>query len=108
MMIGMGIIVLSFLLVLGACDLVPPAAPYIQGSYTYTTTTLSWSAVAGANEYIIYYGSKNGSSSPSTFSVLTTTTRTSYTHYTTNAYYYAVKASNNAGTSDFSNVIYTN
>ena len=104
--IGMGIIVLSFLLVLGACDLVPPDAPKITGSFTNTTTTIRWSEVSGAKEYTVYYGTSSATADPSTFTALATTKKTTYTHVTNYKHSYAVKASNNAGDSDFSNVIY--
>jgi len=109
-----GIIALFAIVGLGmtACGNIeePPAAPYISGSYTSTSSTIVWSPVSGANTYTIYctytsnYTTYNYDASR--FSYLATTSSTSYTHYTSSKYAYTVTASNGAGTSGFSNVVY--
>jgi hypothetical protein len=107
-LLKMGIIAiaLSFLFLLSGCDelfLEPPNAPFITGSYTATTTTISWNSVSGAKEYLVYAAPGN-TTNLNSFSLLGTTTATSYVDYTTAARSYAVKASNSAGTSGWSNV----
>jgi uncharacterized protein (DUF427 family) len=111
----LGLAVLMFMMVLGGCDdplLEPPAAPYITGYFTNTYTKIEWSSVTDATEYIIYYApnSQGQYATPpptSTFIKLGSTKSTSYTDYTGFARFYSVKASNSAGDSGFSNVIWT-
>jgi hypothetical protein len=107
--IVLGISMFSFMLILGGCDLFEtiPDAPYISGTFSAYLTTLTWSSVYGAKEYIIYSGPYPGSSNPATFTRVYTTTITTWNEATTLARYYAVKASNSRGESGFSNVIYT-
>ena len=106
--IALGIFLVLFALILAGCEeeVVTPDAPFISGSFTSTINTIRWSGVYGAEQYIIYYGNYSGSSDPSTFTRLGTTKANSYSDTTTYKRYYAVKASNSAGTSGFSNVIF--
>jgi hypothetical protein len=108
--IMLGIVTLSFLVILGGCDLLFGTnleAPYIDISWTLQDTTISWSKVSGAREYIVYWGQFGGSSDPSTFTKLRTTSSTSYKDVTADKRYYAVKASGTKGESDFSNVVWS-
>ena len=79
-------------------------------------TRIDVSYVAGATEYQLYWGKKPCSSDPSTFqtSILRTESGSFFTRKIAilseaypngEGYYYAVKASNSKGTSDFSNVV---
>ena len=65
---------------------------------------LTWNAVEGATSYRIYRSTSRGSG----YSLLGTTTATSYTNTGAKAgttYYYRVKACNDAGLSPYSNVV---
>jgi hypothetical protein len=109
-------IVLLCLLVLGGCVVKTPDAPFIMVEYdthtyegVYLATNrygvvISWAEVPEAQEYIIYYG-KNLDTN--LFTRLNVTELNHITHVykrEEGKYYYAVKASNSAGTSGFSNV----
>lgn len=104
---GMLAIALTFMFILVGCDLVPPAAPVISASVSGTSgnyrTTISWSAVSGAKEYIVY--GSTSSSNPDNFTRLYTTSSTSVVHTTNSVWWYAVKASNDRGTSPWSNIV---
>jgi len=76
-----------------------PNAPYITGTWTSTSNTISWSSVSRASGYDIYRGN-----SSSNLSYLSSTSNTYYTDYTQYGWYYAVRAYNSAGSSGYSNV----
>ena len=106
------------LALLGSCVHAAPDAPYITvkgnisgglGNY-YCNVNISWEEVPGADEYIIYYGY---GLDPELFT-RHSSTRYNYAFHgyrienpydTGKIYHYAVKASNIAGTSAFSNVV---
>jgi len=72
---------------------------------------IEWKKVAGAKEYIIYYGNEINNKDPSTFKIKKEVKEKYYicNDFTSNnIYHFAVKASNRKGTSDFSNVISIN
>ena len=83
-----------------------PAAPVVKigNSSTSGKPMLTWNAVSGATSYKVYRAtSKSG-----TYSLLGTTTATSYTNTGAKAgttYYYRVKAVNDAGLSPYSNIV---
>ena len=83
-----------------------PAAPVVKigNSSTSGKPMLTWNAVSGATSYKVYRAtSQNG-----TYSLLGTTTATSYTNAGAKAgttYYYRVKACNDAGLSPYSNIV---
>ena len=83
-----------------------PAAPTVRigNSATSGKPQLTWRAVYGATSYRIYRSTAKGSG----YSLLGTTTATSYTNTGAKAgttYYYRVKACNDAGLSPYSNVV---
>ena len=83
-----------------------PTAPVVRigNSATSGTPMLTWNAVEGATSYRIYRSTSKGSG----YSLLGTTTATSYTNTGAKAgttYYYRVKACNDAGLSPYSNVV---
>ena len=83
-----------------------PAAPVVKigNSATSGKPMLTWNAVYGATSYRIYRSTSRGSG----YSLLGTTTATSYTNTGAKAgttYYYRVKACNDAGLSPYSNVV---
>ena len=83
-----------------------PAAPVVKigNSSTSGKPMLKWSAVEGATSYRIYRSTSKGSG----YSLLGTTTATSYTNTGAKAgttYYYRVKACNDAGLSPYSNIV---
>ena len=83
-----------------------PAAPVVRigNSATSGKPVLTWNAVYGATSYRIYRSTSKGSG----YSLLGTTTATSYTNTGAKAgttYYYRVKACNDAGLSPYSNVV---
>ena len=82
----------------------PPSAPYIVGTFTNTSTTLSWSPVSGATSYEVYTVTVGNTY---TYQRIATVYITSYTHYTTLAYNYAVRAKNSYGYSEYSNYVHT-
>ena len=83
-----------------------PTAPVVKlgNSATSGKPMLTWNAVEGATSYRIYRSTSKGSG----YSLLGTTTATSYTNTGAKAgttYYYRVKACNDAGLSPYSNVV---
>ena len=83
-----------------------PDAPVVKlgNSATSGKPMLTWKAVEGATSYRIYRSTSKGSG----YSLLGTTTATSYTNTGAKAgttYYYRVKACNDAGLSPYSNVV---
>ena len=83
-----------------------PAAPVVKlgNSASSGKPTLTWNAVEGAASYRIYRSTAKGSG----YSLLGTTTATSYTNTGAKAgttYYYRVKACNDAGWSPYSNIV---
>ena len=83
-----------------------PTAPVVRigNSATSGKPVLTWNAVYGATSYRIYRSTSKGSG----YSLLGTTTATSYTNTGAKAgttYYYRVKACNDAGLSPYSNVV---
>ena len=83
-----------------------PAAPVVKigNSSTSGKPMLTWNTVEGATSYRIYRSTAKGSG----YSLLGTTTATSYTNTGAKAgttYYYRVKACNDAGLSPYSNVV---
>ena len=88
------------------CAKSAPTAPvvHIGNSATSGKPVLTWNAVYGATSYRIYRSTSKGSG----YSLLGTTTATSYTNTGAKAgttYYYRVKAVNDAGLSPYSNVV---
>ena len=83
-----------------------PSAPVVKigNSATSGKPQLTWRAMYGAASYRIYRSTSRGSG----YSLLGTTTATSYTNTGAKAgttYYYRVKAVNDAGLSPYSNVV---
>ena len=83
-----------------------PSAPVVKigNSASSVKPQLTWRAVYGATSYRIYRSTSRGSG----YSLLGTTTATSYTNTGAKAgttYYYRVKAVNDAGLSPYSNVV---
>ena len=83
-----------------------PDAPvvHIGNSASSGKPMLTWNAVEGATSYRIYRSTSKGSG----YSLLGTTTATSYTNTGAKAgttYYYRVKAGNDAGLSPYSNIV---
>ena len=83
-----------------------PAAPVVKigNSAASGKPMLTWNAVEGATSYRIYRSTSRGSG----YSLLGTTTATSYTNTGAKAgttYYYRVKACNDAGLSPYSNTV---
>ena len=83
-----------------------PSAPVVKigNSASSGKPQLTWRAVYGATSYRIYRSTSRGSG----YSLLGTTTATSYTNTGAKAgttYYYRVKACNDAGLSPYSNVV---
>ena len=83
-----------------------PSAPVVKigNSASSGKPMLTWNAVEGATSYRIYRSTSRGSG----YSLLGTTTATSYTNTGAKAgttYYYRVKACNDAGLSPYSNVV---
>ena len=82
-----------------------PAAPSVTASNSSTgRPRLTWKAVSGAVSYRIYRSESRGSG----YSLLGTTTSTSYTNTGAavgKTYYYRVKAVNSVGTSGYSNIV---
>ena len=83
-----------------------PIAPVVKigNSASSGKPQLTWRAVYGATSYRIYRSTSRGSG----YSLLGTTTATSYTNAGAKAgttYYYRVKACNDAGLSPYSNVV---
>ena len=88
------------------CAKSAPAAPTVKlgNSATSGKPMLTWNAVEGAMSYRIYRSTAKGSG----YSLLGTTTATSYTNTGAKAdttYYYRVKAVNDAGLSPYSNIV---
>ena len=88
------------------CAKSAPAAPVVKlgNSATSGKPMLTWNAVYGATSYRIY----RSTSKSSGYSLLGTTTATSYTNTGAKAgttYYYRVKAVNDAGLSPYSNIV---
>ena len=88
------------------CAKSAPAAPVVRigNSATSGKPMLTWNAVYGATSYRIYRSTSRGSG----YSLLGTTTATSYTNTGAKAgttYYYRVKAVNDAGLSPYSNTV---
>ena len=88
------------------CAKSAPSAPVVKigNSATSGKPMLTWNAVEGATSYRIYRSTARGSG----YSLLGTTTATSYTNTGAKAgttYYYRVKACNDAGLSPYSNVV---
>ena len=88
------------------CAQSAPTAPVVRigNSATSGKPMLTWNAVYGATSYRIYRSTSRGSG----YSLLGTTTATSYTNTGAKAgttYYYRVKACNDAGLSPYSNVV---
>ena len=83
-----------------------PAAPVVRigNSASSGKPMLTWNAVGGATSYRIYRSTAKGSG----YSLLGTTTATSYTNTGAKAgttYYYRVKACNDVGLSPYSNIV---
>ena len=83
-----------------------PSAPVVKigNSASSGKPQLTWRAVYGATSYRIYRSTSKGSG----YSLLGTTTATSYTNTGAKAgttYYYRVKAVNDAGLSPYSNIV---
>ena len=83
-----------------------PAAPVVKIGHSAASgkPMLTWRAVYGATSYRIYRSTSKGSG----YSLLGTTTATSYTNTGAKAgttYYYRVKACNDAGLSPYSNIV---
>ena len=83
-----------------------PTAPVVRISNSAASgkPMLTWNAVEGATSYRIYRSTSKGSG----YSLLGTTTATSYTNTGAKAgttYYYRVKAVNDAGLSPYSNIV---
>ncbi len=83
-----------------------PDAPVVKISNSSASgkPVLTWKAVSGATSYKVYRSTTKGSG----YSLLGTTTATSYTNTGAKAgttYYYRVKAVNDAGLSPYSNVV---
>ena len=83
-----------------------PSAPVVKIGHSASSgkPQLTWRAVYGATSYRIYRSTSKGSG----YSLLGTTTATSYTNTGAKAgttYYYRVKACNDAGLSPYSNVV---
>ena len=83
-----------------------PDAPVVKISNSSASgkPVLTWKAVSGATSYKVYRSTTKGSG----YSLLGTTTATSYTNTGAKAgttYYYRVKACNDAGLSPYSNVV---
>ena len=83
-----------------------PSAPVVKigNSASSGKPQLTWRAVYGATSYRIYRSTAKGSG----YSLLGTTTATSYTNTGAKAgttYYYRVKAVNDAGLSPYSNIV---
>jgi len=88
------------------CAKSAPTAPVVKlgNSAASGKPMLTWNAVEGATSYRIYRSTAKGSG----YSLLGTTTATSYTNTGAKAgttYYYRVKACNDAGLSPYSNVV---
>ena len=88
------------------CAKSAPTAPVVKlgNSATSGKPMLTWNAVEGATSYRIYRSTAKGSG----YSLLGTTTATSYTNTGAKAgttYYYRVKACNDAGLSPYSNIV---
>ena len=88
------------------CAKSAPTAPVVKlgNSATSGKPMLTWNAVYGATSYRIYRSTSRGSG----YSLLGTTTATSYTNTGAKAgttYYYRVKACNDAGLSPYSNIV---
>ena len=88
------------------CAKSAPAAPVVKigNSAASGKPVLTWNAVEGATSYRIYRSTSKGSG----YSLLGTTTATSYTNTGAKAgttYYYRVKACNDAGLSPYSNIV---
>ena len=88
------------------CAKSAPAAPVVKlgNSASSGKPMLTWNAVYGATSYRIYRSTAKGSG----YSLLGTTTATSYTNTGAKAgttYYYRVKACNDAGLSPYSNIV---
>ena len=83
----------------------PPAAPTVTCSNAASgKPKLTWNAVSGAASYRVFRSESRGSG----YSLLGTTTSTSYTNTGAAAgktYYYRVKAVNSVGTSGYSNIV---
>ena len=83
-----------------------PSAPVVKIGHSASSgkPQLTWRAVYGATSYRIYRSTSRGSG----YSLLGTTTATSYTNTGAKAgttYYYRVKACNDAGLSPYSNIV---
>ena len=83
-----------------------PDAPVVKISNSSASgkPVLTWKAVSGATSYKVYRSTTKGSG----YSLLGTTTATSYTNTGAKAgttYYYRVKAVNDAGLSPYSNIV---
>ena len=88
------------------CAKSAPTAPVVRigNSASSGKPMLTWNTVEGATSYRIYRSTAKGSG----YSLLGTTTATSYTNTGAKAgttYYYRVKACNDAGLSPYSNVV---
>ena len=83
----------------------PPAAPTVTMTYSDSgKPKLTWNAVRGATSYRVFRSESRGSG----YSLLGTTTSTSYTNTGAavgKTYYYRVKAVNSVGTSGYSNIV---
>ena len=88
------------------CAKSAPTAPVVKIGHSAASgkPMLTWNAVEGATSYRIYRSTSKGSG----YSLLGTTTATSYTNTGAKAgttYYYRVKACNDAGLSPYSNIV---
>ena len=83
----------------------PSAAPTVTMTYSDSgKPKLTWNAVSGATSYRVFRSESRGSG----YSLLGTTTATSYTNTGAavgKTYYYRVKAVNSVGTSGYSNIV---
>lgn len=88
----------------GSTTITPPIAPILNSITLINTNSynVTWNAVSNATSYTLQQSSDNTFTTPTTFSL--TTTSKSFTNQSNGNYYYRVSASNSAGTSSYSNV----
>ena len=84
---------------------VPAVPPTMEIAMSGTTVTLYWNAVAGADGYTLFYAPYPRADSIGSAN-LGNLTSISFDLWSGAAYYVAVQASNAAGNSGFSNILY--
>jgi kumamolisin len=83
-----------------------PSAPQnLKATAGSASVALSWTASALATKYVVYRGTSSAAGSMTAISTATTNSYTDSNLSNGTTYYYAVKASNSAGSSDFSTVV---